>query len=220
MIENLDNNNDDCGTSNSSIRSDTLQKNIDSLDHLIGHVEGHRPLLEDNDDDDDLITTTTTLPITTTKSLITINDGGDIVVGGQQALLFDSNNDSKYSNIQLPVTANPTATQQPVNVIHSSLIHSDFETLSLSPPSMNTLNNHNQHQHQHSLDNSSEENDRRLDEEVERSLIPQVIFDQMNNKDLFGSIPFTDKELIVSLHYVYVFVCLFNVFQISSSSKY
>nr|XP_027204073.1 probable serine/threonine-protein kinase DDB_G0282963 [Dermatophagoides pteronyssinus] len=194
MIENLDNNNDDCGTSNSSIRSDTLQKNIDSLDHLIGHVEGHRPLLEDNDDDDEMIiTTTTTLPITTTttKSLITINDG-------QQALLFDSNNDSKYSNIQLPATV----TQQPVNVIvtanhhHSSRIHSDFETLSLSPPSMNTLNNHNQHQHQHSLDNSSEENDRRLDEEVERSLIPQVIFDQMNNKDLFGSIPFTDKELI------------------------
>ena len=54
------------------------------------------------------------------------------------------------------------------------------------------------HHHQHSFDNSSEENDRRLDEEVERSLIPQVMFDQMNNKDLFGSIPFTDKQLIVS----------------------
>ena len=192
------NNIDDGETSisNSSIRSDT-QKNIDSLDHLIGHVEGHRPLLLEDEDEDDIMPNV----CSTVKSLISIND---LSIVGQQALVFDSNNDSKYS-IQSPQPpSSSTFTQQPVNVIlttHHHAPHSDLETLSLSPPSpsttTNTLNNVHHH-HQHSFDNSSEENDRRLDEEVERSLIPQVMFDQMNNKDLFGSIPFTDKQLIVS----------------------
>ncbi|OTF84042.1 hypothetical protein BLA29_004622, partial [Euroglyphus maynei] len=186
QIQQSNNTDDGTSVSNSSLRSDS-QKNIDSLDHLIGHVEGHRPLLEDDDEDE----------MATTKSLITIDDG----IVGQPALVFDSENSSKY-----PVQSS-TFTQQPVNVIltthhqtishpHPLRIHSDFETLPLSSNTLNNVIHH--HHHQHSLDNSSEENDRRLDEEVERSLIPQVIFDQMNNKDLFGSIPFTDKELIVS----------------------
>lgn len=58
--------------------------------------------------------------------------------------------------------------------------YADFETLSLGP-------------------NGDEmEENRELDEEVARSLNSQVILDQMTNKDLFGSVPFNDKELLVS----------------------
>lgn len=169
---NVNNNDDTTSVSNSSIRSDS-QKNIDSLDHLIGHVEGHRPLLEDEEDDD--ITTTVPAPVLpTSKSLISIEPE-------QTILIFDDDNKDKSNKFYQCQTD-----KFPRTSYSSGNLHSDFESATINQQQIY----------------ETEEN-RRLDEEVERSLIPQVIYDQMNNKDLFGSIPFTNKELIVKLVYFY-----------------
>lgn len=185
---NINNNDDTTSVSNSSIKSDS-QKNIDSLDHLIGHVEGHRPLLED-EEEDDITTTVPAAVLTSSKSLISIEPE-------QTILIFDDNKNDKSKFYQTK------SDKFPRNSYSSGNIHSDFE--------VTTINQQQIYE--------TEEN-KRLDEEVERSLIPQVIYDQMNNKDLFGSIPFTNKELIVRLFFLFfLFLIIFILESYHSTSK-
>lgn len=199
---------DGTSVSNSSVASSS--KNIDGIDQLIGHIEAHRPLLEEEDDEEVTAATATVQPevkpfIEMDKEVVApppeaftasaappppyLFEPGQ--VGGGNHSLTDHSlppdfSYSSYSSSHPPPPHQPTFQPHPDESYHSSgsgdpLHHSDFDTLSLQPiPS-----------------DESEEN-RRLDEEVERSLTSQVLYDQMNNKDLFGSIPFTDKELIVS----------------------
>lgn len=182
---------DETSVSNSSISF----KNIDSIDHLIGHVEGHRPLLEDEEEEES----------TNVKPFIEIDQVVDYVPMPTTISVNDTSKTDVFSVESSPVVSNTITETQPINytftpnysfepekdyanlstlnhepvVPRKSTLHSDFETLSLQQ-----------------ISDETEEN-RRLDEEVELSLNMQVIYDQMTNKDLFGSIPFTDKDLIV-----------------------
>ncbi|KPM02314.1 hypothetical protein QR98_0007230 [Sarcoptes scabiei] len=174
--KNRNNNDDETSLSTSSLRSDS-QKNIDSLDHLIGHVEGHRPLLED-EEEDDIIN-------------LTSSQCSNPIIDTSEPNLFISL-DQKESRLNAPKTENLTLKDDQSSIDRKNL-HSDHETNLYSLH--NTDNCLDDEITSTSLNDDNDEN-RCLDLEVERSLIPQVLYDQLNNKDLFGSIPFTDKELI------------------------
>lgn len=180
--KNRNNNDDETSLSTSSLRSDS-QKNIDSLDHLIGHVEGHRPLLED-EEEDDIIN-------------LTSSQCSNPIIDASEPNLFISL-DQKESRLKASKTENLTLKDDQSSIDRKNL-HSDHETNLYSLH--NTDNCLDDENTSTSLNDDNDEN-RCLDLEVERSLIPQVLYDQLNNKDLFGSIPFTDKELIVSIFHL------------------
>lgn len=153
----------------SSIISKNLanESNSTSIDHLIGHIEGHRPLLEEEDDVEEVEDSQNVKPFIEIDkeveySKCSVND----VTLSQQKVPFSTNFNSS-SNIFTKSSAQPVVDT-----------YSDFETLSLQQ-----------------IVDETEEN-RLLDKEVEQNLVSQVIYDQLTNKDLFGSIPFTDKCII------------------------
>lgn len=193
---------DETSVSNSSVSS----KNIDSIDHLIGHVEGHRPLLEEDEEEEtvkpfieidqevDYVPPFTNSAVKPEMDVFSIDPPPPLM----QKTINDTQPNSNYSSYGANscsfvlnkdyVNLSCHNTQDGPNRNSSNTLHSDFETLSLQQ-----------------ISDESDEN-RRLDEEVELSLNMQVMYDQLTNKDLFGSIPFTDKDLIVSLHFSTLFL--------------
>ena len=195
-------------STNSSINSvatrNTANDNTSaSIDLLIGHIEGHRPLLEEEDDQDDSEIVDTTLQAVKpyiemdqeieyipSQQTVSQNSGPIECSNIHDSVMFNSMTSSitsvimkeppPPSSLVFPPIAQPKdlLTDDPSPSQHST--YSDFETLSLQQ-----------------IVDETEEN-RALDEEVAQSLNSQVIHDQLTHKDLFGSIPFTDKELIVS----------------------
>lgn len=156
-------NEDGTSVSNSSVSS-SVKNAGESIDHIIGHLEGHRPLLEEEDEEE----TSQVKPF----------------------IEMDAE--------PLPIVIVPQHQSVPVPVPIPVSTDFSFSVSSLEPYSSNSLStNHSSDFDLNQVSDESEET-RRLDEEVERSLTSQVIYDQLNHKDLFGSIPFTDKELIVS----------------------
>ena len=165
----------------SAARAINLDGTSASIDHLIGHIEGHRPLLEEEDFEEEeqqvkLIEMDLECPPPPLANETAAT--GDSVMYGSMT--------SSVCSVVLKNSAPESTTV--------------VDLLTEDPPLVSTANVH------HLViksnvggggESSENENDRRLDEEVAASLNSQVIYDQLANKDLFGSVPFNDKELIV-----------------------
>ena len=179
---------------NSATRNITNDNASVSIDHLIGHIEGSRPLLEDDDDGDEENSSNPTdssyvkpfieidqeiefVPLSTSNSTVInltdepVNMFSSMTSSINSVVMMYPSTDSNYRPAQPP---KDLLTEDPPS------LSTDFETLSLQQ-----------------IVDENEEN-QKLDEEVAQSLNCQVILDQLTNKDLFGSVPFNDKELIVS----------------------
>lgn len=176
----------------SAARAINLDGTSASIDHLIGHIEGHRPLLEEEDFEEEeqqaqqvkLIEMDLECPPPPPSSANETSAAADSVMYGSMT--------SSVCSVVLKNSAPESTTV--------------VDLLTEDPPLVSTANVH------HLViksnvggggdgsgggESSENENDRRLDEEVAASLNSQVIYDQLANKDLFGSVPFNDKELIV-----------------------
>lgn len=147
-------------------------KSGDTIDHLIGHIEGHRPLLDDDEEEEAepaSASSAIAAPIPVIRPFIQMDTP--------------------------PVQSPQEESAPPPPPTLSFNLGNAEAVLFTSSDGINT-NTFEAFTLQQIIDETEE--NLRLDQEVERSLTAQVIRDQMNHKDLFGSIPFTDKDLMVS----------------------
>lgn len=159
-------------------------KSGDTIDHLIGHIEGHRPLLDEDEDEEaepSVSSSTIVAPIPVIRPFIQMDTP--------------------------PVQSPQEESVPPPPPVSSFNLGNNGDALLFSSPSDNA-NTFEAFTLQQIIDETEE--NLRLDQEVERSLTQQVIRDQMNHKDLFGSIPFTDKDLMVN-----EMIMFFNVFNVT-----
>ncbi len=177
----------------SAARAVNLDGTSASIDHLIGHIEGHRPLLEEEDFEEEE-------QQAQQVKLIEMDLECPPPPPSSSANETSATTDSvMYGSMTSSVCSVVLKNSAPESTTVVDLLTED-------PPLVSTANVHHLVIKSNvggggegSVGESSEnENDRRLDEEVAASLNSQVIYDQLANKDLFGSVPFNDKELIVS----------------------
>ena len=177
----------------SAARAINLDGTSASIDHLIGHIEGHRPLLEEEDFEEEE-------QQAQQVKLIEMDLECPPPPPSSSANETSATTDSvMYGSMTSSVCSVVLKNSAPESTTVVDLLTED-------PPLVSTANVH------HLViksnvggggdgsgggESSENENDRRLDEEVAASLNSQVIYDQLANKDLFGSVPFNDKELIV-----------------------
>lgn len=180
----------------SAARAINLDGTSASIDHLIGHIEGHRPLLEEEDFEEEetqaqqvklieMDLECPPLPLPTSSEATAVD-----------SVMYGSMTSSICSVVlkNAPVESSATVdllTEDPP-IVPVAEVHSHHLVIDDNNGGSESVGGGS------SVGESSEENDRRLDEEVAASLNSQVIYDQLTNKDLFGSVPFNDKELIVS----------------------
>lgn len=138
------------------------EKSADTIDHLIGHIEGHRPLLDDEEEEEAEQTSAMSMDSSIAPSSL---------IGVRPFIQMDTP----------PVLG--------------EIEQSSGRFQQNKPPPFVPATNFEAFTLQQIIDETEE--NLKLDQEVEESLTQQVIRDQMNHKDLFGSIPFTDKDLMV-----------------------
>lgn len=186
-----------------SVNTSSSQKNIDNIDHLVGHLEAKRPLLEEDEDDEceDHGNEEQAEASVVVGSLLEL-DTDDKSLPGHSIMHHSMNEISNHVQVQSTSSMSQSLHDEDVLMFnnHSLTYSNNFEASSLQQ-----------------VADEIEEN-LKLDDEVAQSLNCQVLLDQMSNMDLFGSTPFTDRELIVSVQRCRFFVLMFYLGQTNGKS--